>query len=1385
MQPRRQTRSEAGFVMITVLFVLLALLILCAPFLATARNANKHSQNHATNAQRRLALDSAARFARYRLSHTHQGSPDETQFWDSLDELKVEIDFDPEFVNATDPKGIMWDLDVRDISGLIDLNSAGPQMLANVLGLTTRLTEVIDGEASSLPVASDAGFAPEGGFVWVRGELIRYGKSGDEGLTGLDRGVGTTQAEDEGWLTEGPRPPSGHGIGTHVIDQRAFAPAIWRLGSDADPRTFDSFEQLADADQFALSGGMGPETILLLSDHCSVHGSVRGGDRWQRPVRLTSHIEGGETLTISVDDPRYVNAGCTIWIGDGDASELRMVQGIERGRIRLESVLENDYDAWRTVVKVMRKRPVNLNTAPRNVLRALFLNLQIDGRNDRITEREADSLADLVVESRPFEGFQDFLLRVVLPAAGLEELPEGAPHPESLPSGSGGLIDSADAVALYLNGLNANDGILAYSTMPFCFVSRDVYALDLRASVNGVSGLERTRGHRERVEVVVPQKPLFTMWGTQDDFDEAMRLSRTGLFWSTGPASTTRYDGSAVPPSRAWPNMGTLPSGPYLPGFHDEVVSDGGEAREPVRTFASREGEDDFAQLWAARVQESGRREQRMLHFDNEERDPEGRYLPDQAIGRSPNHKQVQWATDNDGLMRPISFEMWIKPEGGDGFLLDVQGAAPEVDRLSLAVEGEDLVLRVIDGFGDHRDSAHTEATEVRYAIAQGDGPGLPANTWSHVAIDMQGTRPDQVDMLVNGTASGVRRLAMSRLASAAGQGDGTLYLEDAEGFPARGVARVGNELIEFRRSGNTLACAHEEAGPDAGFGGRLARQRWGLDGIPEELGSTTVDHPAGAMVQVYGYSIPFTDDIPGGTGAKSLASDLGVFKVAKVVGLDGDPDPILAGAQYFGLGYEATNNSGLQLTLADDGAGNVMDAFHPDGGYAMLCQRRWGVDPQMQSANPPNAPLGGFEVVRYSGWSGDILQIAARGDQVAGELPYYGSLDPAAIGGGTRVFVLDWESTTIDDQGTLASEALSWSWFVVPISISVPSATQLDFLPPEQNLEDERSEFAQITNLDQAELTEWVRYDTIQEQQGQLVRDHPQALMGVWGTLMGGRGVERDVTGRPAPGGGGGGPGGGGPGGPPHVVQGFGPQLGGAAPAPQPTPKAYGTVWDPYLGESELAQYPLSRAIWSVYQFRGVLGTHSHAQTGGALVTPVVRFRHQDADAGRIGARDEVFLSGPNADHIGWPLVVHRAHIPMREDVRYSWLHEPGGDLLAQDGPTFEVEVDGSDFGGLNTQYVAFQSHSPEPFLAGTGQTGELDEAWGRLDARLLARMVKWPSGERPRTIGQVKIGGEAGGGTGQGSGGGGVPPTLVDEVLFGAPDHFQGVGASSPAER
>jgi hypothetical protein len=1161
------------------------------------------------------------------------------------------------------------------------------------------------------------------------------------------------------------------------MDQRSFAPTIWRItGPDDQLREFDTIEQLREADAFALVGGVGDRAYNALGEVGSVHAGVCAGSVWQRPVRLISSIEGGLTLSLSVDDGRYINEGATIWIGDRQGGELRYVQTrSNNGRIFFNRVLERDYLAWESEVRVQARRPVNVNTAPELVLRALFENLQLRGQNSRITSGEAKILAQLTLESRPFEGLEDWMRRIVLPAAGVEELPSGsAVVPDRFAGTAGAVISSADALALYVNSLNANDASLTFSTMPLCFTSRDVYALQLRASVNAPSGLERTHALRERVEWVVPQRDLFILWATQDAFDESMRLTRRATWWATGPEATSQWDGGTTPPSRVWPHMGTRDGRVYLPGLTRDD-SDSAEPGSGEHVFASREDEA-WAQLWPSRLEEQWRYRGRTLHFDRETRDLEGRYLPDETLGFAINDRRVAWADARQGgLMSPILFELWVKPAAlGGGYLLDVGLTSRESDRVSLLLEGEDLVLRVLDGFGDHVDTpGFREVAEARLILAEGDGPGLPVDTWSHISVEVLGTRPDQLALMVNGSASGVRRLGMSKLSAGASQGTGFLALEDTEGFPNQGVVRVGNELVEYVLSSGGLTVSHVEVGPDAGHGGRLARTRWSVEGLPANLGSITTDHPSGASVSLYGYSAPLASNLPAGNS--QLPEAIGAFRVARVVDVDNaagtGPDPILGGFFDFGDGYEATNMSGLVLALADDPLTSsdgieVMSAFNPTGGYAALVQQRWAFDETGTSSVPPNAPLGGLEIIRYSGYTGTVLNVSARGDVVAGELPNYGEQDPTGFAGGVRVYVVDWEGTTNAD-GDLVQGQMDMGCYCIPISLPCPGADDLMYLPALDN-----SEFVQLTRPDAAEFTEWVRYDTLATVQGQLVRDRNSALFALYVTLTSG-GVVNDLLGTTddnndgVAGGGAGGGGGG--------------SAGGTyAPANEPPPvssgsglvQSAGSDWDPLRGESELDELYLTRAVSSTFQFRGVLGTHSHDHPAGTQVLPVFHLLDRGVEGGRPGAGDAVFVSGADPSHVGWPMVVERAHLPAAEYRAHGWQQNPGTGEVALPSDPESFEANHSEI-IVQHIYVAFDKPCPESVAMGMpGSTGN-----AATDPRLLARIAKFPSGERPRIVSSVSVGSTFD------AEGGEVPLAVVDEVAFGSQQFLSGLPFTNPA--
>jgi hypothetical protein len=1295
-----------------------------------------------------------------------------------------------------------------------------------MMGLATRFSDVVAPEAKELPLSSSTGLE-DTGFLWCEGELVHYTKIDESIVKQFVRGVFGPGDKTE-WRG-GPRPKSAHGAGTPVVDQRAFAPCLWRLaGGSGELHTYEALEELpqcgafSNALQLAAAADATPafpeELVRPMLRHGTVYAGPRGGPMWQRATRVASAVEAKKDGKLRVENARWLNIGATVRIRDGQTSELALVQNVlGNGEIALDRILQNDYEAYGAVLDVLVRRPVNLNTARRDVLRILFTNLQVAGHNSRITSDEADKLADLVIESRPLTGLEDFLRRVVLPAAGIEKLPSDAPVVPSILQQSGGFLDPWDAVALYMNGLDANDAGLQYSTMPYSFTTRDTYACEQRSTINADSGVERFTMVRDQVMLVAPQKELVHLWARQEDFEEEFRLTGDAPFWATGPNATTRWDGGSVPPSRMWAHLGTYQDQLYLPGVTDaSQFKDQESPPTPEHVFASRESQG-WIQLATTREDEtSARRKGRVLHFDNETRDMEGRYLPDQIVTRSTDDKQIAWTGANDVMLRPAALSMWIKPKAlGDAKYLDVGGSSGEVDRMSLLTEGGDLILRVIDGFGDHNLTTEKEAGELRFAISGGNSPGLPADTWSHVEIDVRGNRPSQMHMLVNGLASGVRTPGLSRLTGGLSLGSPVIAVESTEGFPETCVVRIGNELAEVRNLGNgTLDASRQETGKLAGFGGRTAREAMTILSdsrpmFPLNLASIATDHAPGTPVELFGYSVPTISYVP--TGRAQVAGDLGPYRTAIVRAVVGNQSGGAAGESitYGVLGFQAgygmkglnSTVTGLVLGSADDGLdlsnprppADYMNAFQRDGGYAALVQIA-PVYGNVAARDNDNAFIGGIEIIRYTGWQDTTLQIVR---DVSSELPDLASVpvnppNGPPIGGGPRSFVVNWDQSL---GGQTPQDPTPWfrqiekSVFVVPISVAVPGSGAVNgFL----NAAVGNSQFAQITHVDDAENTEWVRYDYVHQARAQLVRDDPAALEVLYRTLVH---SQRPIFPGQQPGGGpgpGGGTGGGGPPGgsgggaasiahleaPPEARIDFaaGPAVDPAAePTAEPvepasatqTQQSYGSTWDPRIGktENDPATWPISRAVELNLQFRGVSGTYSHKHANGTFILPVFEVKnHYSIDGGRPGRMDAIFLAGSSPDHPGWPLRVHRAYVyaPLIDGL--SWSQPVGTGNTTALRPTTSPGGNNSGVPAtmitdnylLNRCWVALQDRSPEILNPGAS-------VQDTLDSRLVTRMVCFPSGERPRLVSKMAIGGGVNGAAGV------IPSAVVDEVVFG----------------
>jgi hypothetical protein len=132
---------------------------------------------------------------------------------------------------------------------------------------------------------------------------------------------------------------------------------------------------------------------------------------------------------------------------------------------------------------------------------------------------------------------------------------------------------------------------------------------------------------------------------------------------------------------------------------------------------------------------------------------------------------------------------------------------------------------------------------------------------------------------------------------------------------------------------------------------------------------------------------------------------------------------------------------------------------------------------------------------------------------------------------------------------------------------------------------------------------------------------------------------------------------------------------------------------------------------------------------------------------------------------------MVHRSHKPGEEVVVHGWEQSDPNTLEAFDsGLTFMVPNVGNLPG---IAYVAFDRASLEPMVAGVADPNDLTQ---HIDTRSMCRMTAFPSGERPRVVEQVSIGGSVRQGENP------IPSAEVDEVVFGSTQFGEAIPFGGP---
>ncbi|MFK7739321.1 MAG: hypothetical protein AB8H80_03285 [Planctomycetota bacterium] len=1151
--------------------------------------------------------------------------------------------------------------------------------------------------------------------------------------------------------------------------------AVGELARVADEGLGGFTSEELDAFQRVFSVNVRAETAAIWGRPERVFNDLVAGETFTMMVKSAAHMGAGSIVRIRSLADETMEYGLLMRAATQRAGRAQL-QLPSVFQLSLLGPVEHDFAALDTVVEPLIPPPVNLNTASEEVLAAVFShvrrsgNLRINHDNNRrsvappnVAPQQAQQLAAEIVQMRaggdagmgPLVSWQDLVERVFKPRLEAENNNQGRNK----------WLDFYRALR------TGRDSVLEMGTAPIGFQSGPWVRYRAAASVSrslvapGVVG----RHERSGLAAVVPGFTLERTWETQQDFERAFVLDRRSPFWVTTPINLGHLQpGSAGndPAARYFPHLIPVAYPTLGLGAPRYALDDPADAGvEPAvamirpRNWPNTAGVLRPTESFAQAINRRGRDVAR-----------EGPYVMNNTgpteIGGQPQtgndgrHDRIAFPFSEDGgFMRRFAAGFWVEPQSLENVILfDHNDGDNERNRFTVLGRDGNLLVEVIDEAGLDPNPADSPAGVQRTA-SQMQLPladlGLPSDTPVHIMASAPSGRPGDMSLFVDGVQRGQSQFVtylsvavppfdptlannqvqpgQSPLSASGNERFLELQVESTEGFPPVGILRCGLELFEYSAiNGNSFQCVLRDS-----LGGRGARQR-GREFRPQiptdpTTGEPTVDfndpqfdgvnldvfpeHPAGTMVELYGYSAMVSEDIPLQPGQTSLEGSVGSFAVARVFvnnsdqisisPLNGPPIPV-------GQGITIAYNGELELAdpvpTGDDqppanASNQIADAFPLTGGYALLMQERLGFEANIpgQATSGVPAEVGGIELISYQAREGTRLTGVQRAVTLPGDdQQINGELYDAT----PRQFVTDWAPnfTLPDGAGTWDDVPGRIVW-CVPVSLPVQNVSAL-WDPAATGL----TEWMQLLPQGAAEDLEWVRYDTIADNR-HVVRGNRTAWNGCYTELT--RSTGRQTV-----------------------------QVGNLGPneIASPVDPPWGTVdasagfigYTPQL-ENQFPQIFYARRRLA---FRGdsFTGTSSHAQDN-AQVTQCHRIQllwgNYGGYTGRVGRHDRVALvngqtgaaSGSNRPSVEW----HTATWSARR-----W----GSDNLQQNRTPPEL------FGADPFQLIAFTDEVRGAFIG--PPDGTIVQ-----DPRLFDRIVKFPSGELPAAFcPSPSVGGGASGG-------------------------------------
>ncbi len=1064
---RRTDRAEErGIALILVIVVLMALLLIATPFASNMLNHQVATVVHDSADRAQVDEQSLTNHVMAKLRQTHPRY-DKTPYVDGIEEIVAAETLDGvgDLDGVANPRGSIWSARVEDEQAKININAASPFALANLFGGRSKLDDNVSDDDTEIALEDVSGFDPNGGYVVVGAELIKYSGISLNALTGCERGINAVDEEparigvsesfyfqpgglikiSDGLRTDygvvsrvsagrrtifsgrggsveissGFTAAAAHRGGEPVIDARVFAINMYRVlrepGKCYRYPTVSAIRRIVDLG----IPGFRPEEIERVMPYLTVYSSHDGAARW------------GNHRTL-VDD--FVFRGRE-WFGS-------------------KSWIESEV-----------RYPINVNTASEPVLKALLVGLAGESQNEEVDAEVAGKLIKRIVaarKERPLEDEQDVLDRVFEPALEEEEVTRN--------------LRSAIYQCFFDSPMIT---FLKGGTHRLIFRSLGAYQVETNVSRNNAAGVELARARSKKVVSVASPELLTEFLDTQFDFERNLTPGRYSRFVQTYPVNVEWQRAPQDPPVFDPPNRALKQLQGYVRNQRRER-----QGRDEKSVWASRkktgsEGEDEGSVRYRPTRTADDLQAFRgafnpmrigVEHFDNNE-DIEGRILSDgpMTVGmRSGRFGRRRGGRGGSG-MAATSIGLWYQPrwesgQAGRHYIFGI-GENSRSDKVELYYDNEkkQLVLEVADaGLNDENTICRAYFPIV-----------MRAYTNYHIACIVAGSRPDQMQIIVDGVPyrgqDQQRHRFLTRLVGGLSENDTTIRVESTKEFPSRGVLLVGEEKIEY--SGKTENAFRVVAETN----GAVVKRGRGSRNDTDE----TWTHPDGAAVTLYGYANGLQSDIPQ-TSGRIAGAPAGWGRWEPGILEGADPSRNIPGA--FGLPEDAT-----VIKLRKGTSGGFQET-----GYALIASPRWEI-PVAAQTNPPQPAttrwVGGLELVYYTSLVNDELRGVTRGVETPRMTETMGGDENDWTT--PKEFLNPFRVSFPNTQNTLRVIGT----YVFPVSLQVSSTN--DFLDPGQTNVSER---VQIMSGAQG-TPEWVRYDEILREGtgGYLARTNWPDLQRLW----------------------------------------------------------------------------------------------------------------------------------------------------------------------------------------------------------------------------------------------------------------------------------------------